>query len=294
MNTTSPIGRPSGLGLFLAVTFTTSWASWLVAIWLGGSSTSSPTVLPYLFGAFGPSIGALAVRAHRARRGHPVPEHTVRLRLGLRLFWVAPLLLVTSATVLAGVLAANLLGGPAVSLPEAQDVIRTAGGPAAFLVGMLIGGPLAEEPGWRGTAHPRLRASLGRYQVGLVLGAIWAVWHLPLFFIDGTVHATFGLASWSGLLFMLSAVPMSLLAGYAYDRAGVPGAIAVHFAANSSLLLLGVDSPGAQLLVMAVQTVVALALLATERSGRKPRSQPEFPPGQLATESMDQVHRARV
>ncbi|MEK8171770.1 CPBP family intramembrane glutamic endopeptidase [Streptomyces sp. M19] len=55
---------------------------------------------------------------------------------------------------------------------------------------MVVSGPLSEEPGWRGTAYPRMRASMNRFQVGLVLGVIWAVWHLPLFFIDGTPRTT--------------------------------------------------------------------------------------------------------
>jgi membrane protease YdiL (CAAX protease family) len=65
----------------------------------------------------------------------------------------------------------------------------------------------ASSPGWRGTAYPRLRASLGRYQVGLVLGVIWAVWHLPLFFITGTVQNQLGLTSPSGVLFTVQLHP---------------------------------------------------------------------------------------
>ncbi|MGW1507425.1 CPBP family intramembrane glutamic endopeptidase [Streptomyces mirabilis] len=57
-----------------------------------------------------------------------------------------------------------------------------------FFVGMLVAGPLSEEPGWRGTAYPRMRASLCRLQAGLLLGAVWAVWHVPLFFVRGTLQ----------------------------------------------------------------------------------------------------------
>ncbi|MYV52227.1 hypothetical protein GT042_06835, partial [Streptomyces sp. SID3212] len=51
--------RRGGLGLFFAVTFSTTWAFWLIAIALGGSPTSSPTAVPYLLGGFGPVFGAL-------------------------------------------------------------------------------------------------------------------------------------------------------------------------------------------------------------------------------------------
>lgn len=229
---------------------------------------SFPTVVPHLLAGFGPMIGAIVIRARRARRRRPVPAHTVRLRLSTRLFWVPPLLVAASATVVAAALLASLLGGPVVSLTAGQNLISTVGGPVAFFVSMLVAGPLSEEPGWRGTAYPRLRASLSRFQAGLLLGVVWAVWHLPLFFVPGTIQAGFGLFSWSGLLFTISVIPMALLTGYAYERAGVAASIVVHFGVNATLALLGVSSPMTLAFIVAVQTVVAVALLAWQRDRR--------------------------
>ncbi|GAA3030273.1 type II CAAX prenyl endopeptidase Rce1 family protein [Streptosporangium longisporum] len=160
-----------------------------------------------------------------------------------------------------------LAGRPGIR-PDAiglRNLVATIGGPVPFLIGMLIAGPLSEEPGWRGTAYPRLRASLSRLRAGLLLGVVWAVWHLPLFFVPGTVQAGFGLFSWSGLLFTISVVPMALLTGYAYERAGVAASIAVHFGVNATMALLSVTSPLTMASVVAVQIVVAIALLASRR-----------------------------
>ena len=44
----------------------------------------------------------------------------------------------------------------------------------------LVGGPLGEEPGWRGFALPRLQRLLNPVSSALVLGFFWANWHLPL------------------------------------------------------------------------------------------------------------------
>jgi len=49
----------------------------------------------------------------------------------------------------------------------------------------LLGGPLGEEPGWRGYALPRLEAALGPVRGSLVLGLLWTGWHLPMFFYPG-------------------------------------------------------------------------------------------------------------
>lgn len=54
----------------------------------------------------------------------------------------------------------------------------------------LLGGPIQEEPGWRGFALPRLQELpwlQGRYGVvgaALLLGVLHCCWHLPLFFTD--------------------------------------------------------------------------------------------------------------
>ncbi|MDX3855736.1 type II CAAX endopeptidase family protein [Streptomyces sp. AK02-01A] len=287
-------GRKSGLALFFAVTFTTTWAFWLIAIALGGSPTSSPTAIPYLLGGFGPVFGAIVVRARRARRREPVPARTVKFRQGTRLFWVPPLLVPASASVVAGALLADLLGGPGVSLTEGRELISTVGGVVPFFVSMLVAGPLAEEPGWRGTAYPRLRASMSRLRAGLLLGAVWAVCHLPLFFIEGTVQAEFGLISWSGLMFSLSVIPVALLTGYAYERAGVAASIAVHLGFNATMAVLTVESPVTQAFIVAVQVVLASALLATRRDRRtEPPVQAGPHPHQALTEASPRVSPTR-
>jgi membrane protease YdiL (CAAX protease family) len=275
---TSPARPKSGLALFWAVTFTTSWAFWLVAVLLGGPPTSSPTVVPYLLGGFGPVFGAIVVRVRRARRREPAPVYAVRSRPSVRWLWVLPLLVLASATVVAAALLADVLGGPALSLTAGQNLITTVGGPVPFLVSMLIAGPLAEEPGWRGTAYPRLRASMNRLQAGLLMGVVWAVWHVPLFFIPGTVQAAFGLISWSGLLFTLSVIPMALLTGYAYERGGVAASIAVHFGVNTTIALLTINSPMTQTLVLAVQIMVVFGLLSR---GSQPAGAPGADPAVL-------------
>lgn len=282
MTTPAPVRQRSGLTSYFAVTFTTTWACWLVAIALGGSAMSSPAAIPYLLGAFGPTIGAIVVRARRAARRQPAPAHTVRLRLSPRLFWTLPMLALTSATVLAGALLAPVLGGPAASFSGGQALIATVGGPVPFIISMLVAGPLAEEPGWRGTAYPRMRASMGRIPAALVLGVVWAAWHVPLFFIPGTVQAGIGLISWGGLAFMASVIPMALLTGYAYERAGVAASIAVHFAGNATLALLSVGSPITQAIIAAVQVIVAIPLLTSHRDRRMDRAPADTQPHQVS------------
>jgi uncharacterized protein len=53
----------------------------------------------------------------------------------------------------------------------------------AFVSMVAIGGPLFEEPGWTGFAQPRIQRLHGPLVGGLILGSLWALWHLPGFLI---------------------------------------------------------------------------------------------------------------
>lgn len=60
--------------------------------------------------------------------------------------------------------------------------------PLSLLMGnyliYLLGGPIQEEPGWRGFALPRLQERLHPLSAALVLGVIHCVWHAPLFLTE--------------------------------------------------------------------------------------------------------------
>jgi membrane protease YdiL (CAAX protease family) len=55
-----------------------------------------------------------------------------------------------------------------------------------YLIAMMLFGGGQEEFGWRGYALPKLEENLGYWKANILLGTIWAVWHLPLWFIPGT------------------------------------------------------------------------------------------------------------
>ena len=51
-----------------------------------------------------------------------------------------------------------------------------------LIVFVLIAG---EEIGWRGFALPHLAKRVGWLQASLIIGLLWAIWHLPLFNMAG-------------------------------------------------------------------------------------------------------------
>jgi len=72
-----------------------------------------------------------------------------------------------------------------------------------------------EEIGWRGFALPRLPGRLGLAGASLVLGVLWAAWHLPQFFIrDG---GSYGQSFW---VFGIQVIAISVTLAFLGIRTG--------------------------------------------------------------------------
>jgi len=138
-----------------------------------------------ILGSFGPAMAALILTAIQSGRAG-LRAWLARL-LQWRVGWQWYLFVLLMPFVLMGVTTgvAFLAGW---STPGTVQPGQFALLPLVFLFGGLLGGPLGEEPGWRGYALPRLLQRWNALTAGLLLGVIWGLWHLPLFFLPDTYH----------------------------------------------------------------------------------------------------------
>lgn len=116
--------------------------------------------------------------------------------------------------------------------PEALDALRRTFGwerahPAALIAGTLLikatvgfvvaaSSALGEEIGWRGYLAPRLAGRIGARGGALIMGGIWAAWHVPLLAAGGYNNGAelwFGLGCFTVLVFAGSIVAMWLRLG---------------------------------------------------------------------------------
>jgi membrane protease YdiL (CAAX protease family) len=77
----------------------------------------------------------------------------------------------------------------------------------------FLGGPLGEEPGWRGFALPRLQALHGPLVGSLILGVMWGLWHLPLFFTPWNELTTLNV-----VVYVLATICLSLIYTWVFNN----------------------------------------------------------------------------
>lgn len=169
---------------FFVVTFLWSWIIWLPLV-LGGSHIGPLTPnfvakanLPFLvLAAFGPAVGAVyslsTLKGWQAARNYLYS--ILDLRLGWRVWLLTPVLvggITCAAWKLPELWGAKHLVIRAFFLSSPLNLLTI-----AFFAGSQ------EELGWRGYILDPLELRLGPWLGSLVLGVIWALWHLPLFFI---------------------------------------------------------------------------------------------------------------
>jgi membrane protease YdiL (CAAX protease family) len=247
---------------FFALTYLLSWAVWLPLLaarynlgpWRIDEGLSS---VVRLLGVLMPGTAALLLAALSAGRSgvRSVLGGLGTWRVGGR-WWAAAALAQPALAVAIGVLY-NALGGqppvaPAAPLPPGGFVMQ-----AFFLLVATLG----EEIGWRGLALPALQPKHGPLAASLILGLVWATWHLPFWLLIGTVQAL-GLGYLA--LNYLFIVPVSVYITWFYNhgRSSLLLAVAFHVTFNlvNVLWLPVTSSVGAFAWLVAAEWAIVLLL----------------------------------
>lgn len=132
----------------------------------------------------------------------------------------------------------------------------------ALAIGLVIG-PI-EELGWRGVALPLLQRRFAPLWAGLILGAIWGLWHLPAFFLSGTPQSAW---SFGPYLIGVLAISVILTPMFNVARGSLLIAALFHFQLN------GPAWPDAQPWDMLLFAGVAVIVVVLNRRALLDRNQ---------------------
>ncbi len=237
---TEPIRRHPLVTFFL-LAFAITWVVWVPRAASQGLWASDwPSVLGQAW-TWAPAIAALLAAALTGGRDalRELGVRLVRWRVGWQWYLVVILGPALFSLVVAGVYV--VLGG---SWAEAAPpAIRE--GPLVmlplFLVILTLTDGLGEELAWRGFALPRLLTRYNALVASLVLGVLWALWHLPLLWTEG--NGMFHQPVW---LLLMDVTAKSILFTWVFlhTRGSVLIAMLFHGATNLFIVSPDVASTG--------------------------------------------------
>jgi len=196
------------LGLFFAIAFIITWTLFITVATRVPAGTAAGQLL-ILGGAISPAIAAITLTGWRdgAEAVRALLRRVLIAEVPGR-YYAFALLYMLAIKLTAALLHRFILGAwPGFSL----DALLV----APFAIALSVPVQAGEEIGWRGYALPRLAERFGLVGASLLLGVIWAVWHVPQFYIAGadTYHQSF-------VVWGFQVVAMSVAFAWLYARTG--------------------------------------------------------------------------
>lgn len=241
--------------------FAFSWLFWVPQALVSRGVLPVPSILadfllsPLNPAAFGPLVSAFSLTYFNEG---VVGVKTLLKRgvdYGFRKVWFIPIFLLFPAMTGGALLLAVLSGETLPELPTLYDIPMIA---IMFAYIFFLGGPFQEEWGWRGYALDRLQARWDALPSSLLLGLTWGFWHLPLFFIPGSIQSQTPI--WGFMILILCG---SVLFTWIYNNTGgsILAVMLFHTMNNLSLVIfpaLETALGGLYLLILNIISTVAV------------------------------------
>ena len=220
----------------MVLTLAWTWICGFIPVVFGFTGTGLGTFIFY-FGGGAPSVTALFLVFLTYPKSQ-IKDYFRRCFNLRQMGWKWPLITAAVFALLSALSIAAGVGLLGYEMPAMDYIKAIAANPLnIFLVLLLslISGPLNEEFGWRGYALDRLLLKFGFIKGSMILGFIWAVWHLPWYFTPG--QAQYNLlrdSVFHALMFIPSVMMLSVFVSFVYVKTGrsiLAGAL-VHMFSN--------------------------------------------------------------
>jgi membrane protease YdiL (CAAX protease family) len=255
--------------LFFGATFAWTWAFWGLGILLKISLESTFGFGLLFLGVLGPLVTGIGftylTKNQAGRRDYWRRMVDVR-RIGLK--WLLILLLFVPVLNGLAALIDVVLGGTGAVWGE--TLVNAASNPFGLVLSAIFATliPFIEELGWRGYVLDRLQASRSAFMATLILGVVWSLWHLPLFFIADSYQAGLGVGTLEFWLFMIGIVPLSFAFTWVYNNTqrSILAVILFHGMVNFTGELIAITER-ADTFAIGLWIIAALGIVAIWRVG---------------------------
>ena len=273
MNATVTLMRRHSVVSYFLLAFALSWAIWIPMALAGVrvyQGSGWPTHIP---GLFGPMVAGFIMSALVAGRAGIVDllRRMVRWRVELRWYLAALSPLAFFA------LAAVIMEVTGQGWPDLAELGKFSGlpvmiAPVMWAV-MLLVNSYPEEIGWRGFAVPQLLKTRSLLTTALVIGVLWALWHVPSMFVIQN-YRELGLPFLPG--FLLGIIAGSIFLAWLYRASGGSVFIVAIWHATYNLFAGTAAAHGmvAAMVSTGVMVCAILIVIVEVRSGLRARRSP--------------------
>lgn len=220
---------------FFLLTFAYSWVIWIPSV-LDGLGIKLPfrvagySTVVVIIGAFAPLLAAITLVVRE--EGWKGTNVFFRQALDLHIesvFLVVALALPILIHVIAHYLALAVGLDVATTLFPTETPVAPVVLAIPYFILMLVIGGGQEEFGWRGYAQEPLQEKIGVIPASLVIGVIWGIWHLPLWFMTGDLHSAY-----SFLAFVMMTTSISIMYAWLYNSSGKKLIVVMFFHAMNN------------------------------------------------------------
>ena len=252
---------------FYVTCFLVTWAFWIAAAIISRlGNDNGISVMLMLFGLLAPAVTAVITVL---TSGSTALKQDLKRKL-VGFYRIKPLSIFMAvigfmAIVALSILLSTLFGQSLKQFSFTEDFSFSIGGTSALLTILLAA--TIEEVGWRGYGEDSVASYFSWFTESIIFGFVWALWHLPLFWIDGTYHA--GLRELGPIYvlnFLISVVPMGFLTTWVYvkNNRSMLACIIFHLFVNTMQEKIAM-TPQTKCVETIVVTLAAVLAVATNR-----------------------------
>ena len=220
---------------FFSITFLITWISWFIAAWFSYQQGMQGLELLFMMpGLLAPFI-ALGVMISGAKNEALRKDFWDRLSLKkIKLRFLPAILLIMPFTLCLATALSLLFGHSANQFLLSSDY-KIMDGQVLLSILILFLAPTFEELGWRGYGVDSIRSKFNLFKTTMIFAMVWALWHLPLFFIHGYYqNGLWNMGIVYVVNFFLSILPATILMNWMYykNNRSITAAILFHFTFN--------------------------------------------------------------
>lgn len=205
---------------FFIIAYSLTWTTWFIAAYFSLQSGKDGLQMLFMsFGLFAPAIATLYMYFSSGSRKLKADfwNRIIQIR---RIKWeyMPYVILLMPVVIIFSILISVLFGMPIQQLHLAKEFKIING---KFMLNMLIVflAPALEDLAWRGYGMDSIRSKFNMLPATIYFSILWALWHLPLFFIKGYYHNNLWNTSIIYVVnFFVSVLPLTIIMNWLYYR----------------------------------------------------------------------------